>query len=160
MSEEHRESIFRKDKPILTGKHSAMLKMGNNHSRDAYIFPYTSLKVQKVQLVLCKQGREFSFSFCFCHRATDLRASLTIEPCGNHPKINPACANTFKTGRISESHRKARCTSMVHLSVETHCTQPVCPWKPKSKQHDKQRIYPRNWVTASWVRLELICNAA
>lgn len=116
MSEEHGESIFRKDKPILIGKHSAVLKMGNNHSWDTQIFfHYTSLKVQKVQLVPCEQSTEFSFSFCFSHRATDLRASLTIGPCDNHPKINPACANTFKTGRTSESHRKEWCTCTVRL---------------------------------------------
>lgn len=119
------------------------LKWENNGSWDACLFHYTSLKVQKVQLALYKQGREFSSSFCFYHRATDLRASLTIGPCGNYPKINPACANTFKTGRISESCRKARCTSVVQLNLSAlNLYMPMETEEQTTWQI--QGIYPRN----------------
>lgn len=88
----------------MIGNHSAILTMGNHSRQHMCIFHYTSLEVQKVQLTLCKA--EFSFSFCLCHRAMDLLVPVTIGPYGNHPKINPAHANLFKTGRISESCRK------------------------------------------------------
>lgn len=57
----------------MIGKHSATLKMGNHSSQHMYIFHYTSLKVQKVQLTL--QDRLFllllflsqSFGFTSTH---------------------------------------------------------------------------------------------